>query len=92
MNLLADLLIEYSKKIIEINPEIDWGNVHELKDRMKDIAKKIYTTKYDFKNFYFSDFNGKSPQGEMWEYLDSRYPELKEIGDKIKNELNKFVA
>ena len=73
MKELADLLIDYSKQITIINPEIDWGNVDELKHRMETVANRIYSEQCDLRNFYFSDFNGISPQGEIWEYLDSRH-------------------
>jgi len=90
MKKLADLLIEYSEKIAIIEPIIDWGNAYELKHRMEYVAKRIYNEQYDLNNFYKSDFHLKSPQGEVWEHLDYNYPEFKEIGDKIKNELDKL--
>jgi len=84
MKKIAKLLKEYSSKVLELKPEISWGNPNELTDRMNQVSERISKDNYDLKKFYFSDFNGKSPQGEIWEYLDSKHPDLKKISNEIR--------
>ncbi|TLX72828.1 hypothetical protein E9993_16950 [Labilibacter sediminis] len=96
MKELSELLREYINKVEEIKPEISWGSYDTLIDRMKVVANKIEqdikncSNTYNLDNFYFSDFNGKSPQGEIWEYLNGIYPVLKIIGDNIRNKFTEL--
>lgn len=96
MKELAELLRKYIIKVEELKPEISWGNYDILIDRMGTVANRIEqdlksnTHNYKIGNFYFSDFNGKSPQGETWEYLDGIYPDLKIIGENIRNKFTEL--
>lgn len=87
--MVAELLIEYSNKVKKLDPQIEWGNPNLLVNKMKTVSEKISAGEYEIKQF-FTDFNTKSPQGEMWQFLDSQYPELKEIGGQIRKKVEKL--
>jgi hypothetical protein len=85
---LVNLLRKYSDRVSELKPDISWNSYEIVTERMNSIANHIDKGTYDLANFWFSDFNGKSPHGEVLEYINMQFPELKEltyrIGDKIK--------
>ena len=85
---LVNLLRKYSDRVNELQPDISWNSYEIVTERMNSIANQIEKDTYNLSNFWFSDFNGKSPHGEVLEYINMLFPELKElsytIGDKIK--------
>ncbi|MDN4165895.1 hypothetical protein QWY31_10300 [Cytophagales bacterium LB-30] len=85
---LVILLRKYAERTIELKPEISWNNYETVTERMNSIADQIEHGTYNLSHFWFSDFNGKSPCGEVLEYINMLFPELKElsyvISDKIK--------
>lgn len=87
--MVAKLLIEYSNKVKKLDPQVEWGNPNLLVNKMKTVSEKISAGEYEIKQF-FTDFNTKNPQGEMWHFLDSQYPELKEIGSQIRKKVEKL--
>ena len=85
---LAILLRKYADRTNELKPEISWNNYEIVTKQMNSIADQIEHGTYNLSHFWFSDFNGKSPHGEVLEYINMLFPELKElsflIGDKIQ--------
>ena len=79
LNLLAQ-----TKEIILILPAPDWNkNVKELTDRIDEVKMKILNGTYIYNSFFFSDFNGKSPQRELWEFFRGLSNELTEVFNKL---------
>jgi len=73
-----------TKEIILILPAPDWNkNVKELTDRIDEVKMKILNGTYIYNSFFFSDFNGKSPQRELWEFFRGLSNELTEVFNKL---------
>lgn len=81
-------LLTQTKDIIKELPSPDWNNnSQELTNRIDEVKMKILNGTYVYNSFFFSDFNGKSPHGELWEYFRGLSEELKEIF----NHLSKLI-
>ncbi|MFC4873516.1 hypothetical protein [Negadavirga shengliensis] len=94
---LVFLLREYVERIHELKPAISWNTYEIVPEKMNSIVNKIENeieqqkTTYDLCNFWFSDFNGKSPEGEVLEYVNMMYPELKELKHKIEHKIQEII-
>ena len=77
-------LLTQTRDIIKELPAPDWNkNTKELTDRIDEVKLKILNGTYVYNSFFFSDFNTKSPQGELWEYFRGLSKELKETFNKL---------
>jgi len=87
---LVNLLRKYSDRVNDLKPDISWNSYEIVPERMNSIANQIEKDTYNLSNFWFSDFNGKSPHGEVLEYINMLFPELKELSYIIEGKIKEI--
>lgn len=92
-----NLLRRFATEIEKLKPTIEWGNYQELTNRLTTIVNQIEQEldegrlAFNFNDFFFSHFNGKSPQGEVWSYLSWAYDNLKELDAQIHQKWEEII-
>ena len=94
----VSLLRSFASEIEKLNPVFDWGKYEELTGQISIVAdiieRELHENKleFEFDRFHWRYFNGKSPQGEIWDYLSWNYPDLKELSNHIDQKLTEIQS
>ena len=83
---ILNLIDSYIARVNYLRPQIKWANYNELTIKLKEYQEML-NIKQEVPTKWFSEncINGKSVQGEIFEYLNSIDGELLSISIRLRN-------